>query len=58
MGDPVKSVGIMQFSVVVILSLLTLLWRKQMNDVKYLNMTPFVEVSKIDVVVENKKSDN
>ena len=48
----------MQLSVVVIFSLLTLLWRKQMSDVKYLVMTPFVEVSKIDVVVENKKSDN
>ena len=56
MSDPVKNVGIMQFSVVVVLSLLTLLWRKQMTDMKYLDMTPFVEVSKIDVVVENKKS--
>ena len=56
MSDPVKSVGIMQLSVVVILCLLTLFWRHQMTDVKYLDMTPFVEVSKIDVVVENKKS--
>jgi hypothetical protein len=56
MSDPVKSVGIMQFSVVVILCLLTLLWRQQMTDVKYLDMTPSFEVSKIDVVIENKKS--
>ena len=56
MSDPVKSVGIMQFSVVVILCLLTLFWRQQMTDVKYLDMNPSVEVSKIDVVVESKKS--
>ena len=56
MSDPVKSVGIMQFSFVVILCLLTLLWRQQMTDVKYLDMTPSFEVSKIDVVIENKKS--
>ena len=54
MGDPVKNVGIMQFSVVVVLTLLTLLWRI-MTDVKYLFTTTSYEISKIDVMVETQK---